>query len=247
MEKYISDSAKIGKNFKCGYGAVIQDDVTIGDNVQLGNYVIVYPSTQIGDGTSIQDYSVLGKLSRPGATSTIKAERHFSPLVIGQNCNIGTSVIIFEAASLANDITIGDGAFIRESCRISEFSLIGKGVVLENEISIGAHSKIQTNAYITAGTIIEDRVFIAPMVITTNDNFIGRTERRFALKKGPLFKKGARVGAGAIILPGIIVGKEAFIAAGSVVTKDVPDYKLAMGVPARVIRDVPEEELLENQ
>ncbi len=247
MEQYISKSAKIGKNFKSGYGTIIHNNVVIGDNVNVGNNVVIHPSTQIGDNTVIQDFSILGKSPQLSPTSTLKTKRTLLPLFIGRNCNIGTSVIIFEGASLTNNITVGDTAFIREECHIGDFVLIGKGVILENGTVVGPYTKIQTNAYITAGTTIEDKVFIAPLVITTNDNFMGRTERRFALKKGPLIKKGARVGAGAIILPGLTIGREVFIAAGSVVTKNVPDFKLVMGVPARVIRDVPKEELLKNQ
>lgn len=246
METYISDSAKIGKNFKCGYGVVIQDNVTIGDNIQLGNYVIIYASTVIGNGTVVQDYVVLGRPPKLSPSSTVKAEG-LSPLTTGEDCNIGTSTIVFAGTSLSNNVTLGDGVFIREKCKVGPFSVLGRGVAVENESSIGANCKIQTGAYVTAYTVLEDHVFIAPMVVTTNDNFMGRTEKRFELRKGPHIKKGARIGAGAVILPGIIVGEEAFIAAGAVVTRDVPDYKLVMGVPAKVVRDVPEEELLENQ
>jgi len=83
--------------------------------------------------------------------------------------------------------------------------------------------------------------------VTTNDNFMGRTERRKALMKGPTIRRGARVGGGAILCPGVEIGEEAFVGAGAVVTKDVPARKLVVGNPARVLRDVPDEELLENQ
>jgi acetyltransferase-like isoleucine patch superfamily enzyme len=94
---------------------------------------------------------------------------------------------------------------------------------------------------------IEDHVFIAPAVQTTNDNFMGRTEKRHALERGATIHRGARVGGGALLLPGIEIGEEAFVAAGAVVTRDVPARKLVIGVPARVVRDVNEDELLENQ
>ena len=96
----------------------------------------------------------------------------------------------------------------------------------------------------TAYSTIEEDVFIAPCVVTTNDNFMGRTERRHELVKGPTIRRGARVGGGAVLCPGIEIGEEAFVAAGAVVTKDVPPRMVAMGVPARATRPVADEELL---
>ena len=96
----------------------------------------------------------------------------------------------------------------------------------------------------TAYSTLEDDVFIAPCVVTTNDNFMGRTERRHELRKGPTIRRGARVGGGAVLLPGVEIGEEAFVGAGAVVTKDVPPRAVVVGNPARVLRDVPEDELL---
>jgi acetyltransferase-like isoleucine patch superfamily enzyme len=76
---------------------------------------------------------------------------------------------------------------------------------------------------------------------------MGRTERRHGLVKGPTIRRGARVGGGAILLPGIEVGEEAFVGAGAVVLRDVPPHAVVVGNPARQIRDVPGDELLENQ
>jgi acetyltransferase-like isoleucine patch superfamily enzyme len=81
-------------------------------------------------------------------------------------------------------------------------------------------------------------------VITTNDNFMGRTEKRHELVKGPTIRRGARVGGGAVLLPGIEIGEEAFVGAGAVVLQDVPPRAVVVGSPARQIREVPEEELL---
>jgi len=114
-------------------------------------------------------------------------------------------------------------------------------------VTVGALTKIQANAYITAYSTLEDNVFIAPGVVTTNDNYMGRTERRHALRRGPTIRRGARVGGGAILLPGIEIGEEAFVGAGAVVTKDVPPRTVVVGNPARVLRHVPADELLENR
>jgi acetyltransferase-like isoleucine patch superfamily enzyme len=91
--------------------------------------------------------------------------------------------------------------------------------------------------------MLEDKVFIAPRVITTNDNFMGRTEKRHALRKGPTIRRGARVGAGAVLCPAVEIGEEAFVGAGAVVVKDVPPRVVVVGNPARILRDVSPDEL----
>jgi acetyltransferase-like isoleucine patch superfamily enzyme len=136
---------------------------------------------------------------------------------------------------------------VRERCELGDEVVIGRGSHVENDTSIGARTRVQANAYLTAYSTVEEDVFIAPCVVTTNDNFMGRTEKRHALIKGPTIRRGARIGGGAILLPGIEIGEEAFVGAGAVVTRDVPARKLVVGNPARVLRDVADEELLENQ
>jgi acetyltransferase-like isoleucine patch superfamily enzyme len=105
-------------------------------------------------------------------------------------------------------------------------------------------TRIQAGAYITAYTTVEEHVFVAPCVVTTNDNFMGRTERRLELLRGPTIRRGARVGGGATLCPGVEIGEEAFVGAGAVVTRDVPPRTVVVGSPARVLREVPEDELL---
>jgi UDP-2-acetamido-3-amino-2,3-dideoxy-glucuronate N-acetyltransferase len=122
--------------------------------------------------------------------------------------------------------------------------VVGRGSLVENDTVVGAVTKIQAHAYITAYSTLEEHVFIAPCVVTTNDNFMGRTEKRLELMRGPTIRRGARVGGGAVICPGIEIGEEAFVGAGAVVVRDVPPRAVVVGNPARVLRDVPDDELL---
>ena len=157
---------------------------------------------------------------------------------------ISERATVFAGTRIGARCVIGDGAIVRERCTIGDDVVIGRGSLVENDTSIGTLTKIQAHAYITAYSLLEDNVFVAPCVVTTNDNFMGRTERRHELVKGPTIRRGARIGGGVVLLPGIEVGEEAFVGAGAVVIRDVPARALVVGNPARQIRDVPDEELL---
>jgi acetyltransferase-like isoleucine patch superfamily enzyme len=142
-------------------------------------------------------------------------------------------------------VILGDQSCVRERVEIGDDVVLGRGSLIENDTVVGALTKIQADAYITAYSTLEDNVFIAPCVVTTNDNFMGRTERRHGLVKGPTIRRGARVGGGAILCPAIEIGEDAFVGAGAVVTKDVPARTVVVGNPARVLRAVSDDELLD--
>jgi acetyltransferase-like isoleucine patch superfamily enzyme len=211
----------------------------------IAESAIVYPGTVICDGCKILDYAVVGKQPTLGPRSTTKQEE-LPPLELGPGTIISTAAIVFAGSRIGARVIVGDQACVRERCDVGDDVVIGRGALVENDTTIGALTKIQADAYITAYSTLEDDVFIAPRVITTNDNFMGRTERRHALRKGPTIGRGARVGAGAVLCPAVEIGEEAFIGAGAVVVNDVPPRVVVVGNPARVLRDVSPEELLEN-
>jgi acetyltransferase-like isoleucine patch superfamily enzyme len=144
-------------------------------------------------------------------------------------------------------VLVADLASIREDVAIGQYTIVGRGVTIEQRVNIGKRCKIETEVYITAISEIGDYCFIAPEVTFTNDNFMGRSEERFKYHQGAILQRGARVGANATILPGITIEKDGQVAAGAVVTKNVPAKKIVLGVPAKVLRDVPKAQLLENQ
>ena len=131
-----------------------------------------------------------------------------------------------------------------ERVTVGDDVILGRGSLVENDTTIGALTKIQADAYITAYSTLEEQVFIAPCVVTTNDNFMGRTERRHELIEYTIRRRGARVGGGAILCPGVEIGEEAFVGAGAVVTKDVPARMVVVGISAREFRGVPDDQLL---
>ena len=209
----------------------------------IADTAIVYPGTVVGEGCKILDYAVVGKQPTLSPRSTAKREE-LPPLELGAGTVVSTGAVVFAGTSVGERVIVGDQACVRERCSIGDDVVIGRGSLVENDTSVGALTKIQAHAYITAYSLLEEEVFIAPCVITTNDNFMGRTEQRHELVKGPTIRRGARVGGGCVLLPGIEIGEEAFIGAGAVVIRDVAPRAVVVGSPARQIREVPDEELL---
>ena len=207
---------------------------------------IVYEGTVLGEGVKVLEGAVVGKQPTLSPRSTAKREP-LPPATIGDGTIVSTGAIVFAGSVIGARVILGDQSCVRERVEIGDDVVLGRGSYIENDTTVGALTKIQAEAYITAYSTLEDNVFIAPCVVTTNDNWMGRTEQRFGSIKGPTIRRGARVGGGAILCPGVEIGVEAFVGAGAVVTKDVPARKLVVGNPARVLRDVPDEELLENQ
>jgi acetyltransferase-like isoleucine patch superfamily enzyme len=210
---------------------------------EIAETAVVYPGTVVGEGCRILDYAVVGKQPTLSPRSTA-AREELPPLELGPGTIVSTGAIVFAGTTVGARAIVGDQACVRERCTIGDDVVIGRGSLVENDTTVGDRSKIQAEAYVTAYSTLEEDVFIAPCVVTTNDNFMGRTERRHELRKGPTIRHGARIGGGAVLLPGIEVGEEAFVGAGGVVLGDVPPRALVVGNPARQIRDVPEDELL---
>jgi acetyltransferase-like isoleucine patch superfamily enzyme len=204
---------------------------------------VVHPGTVLGDGVRVLEHAVVGKQPTLSPRSTAKREP-LPPTVIGAGTVVSSGAIVFAGSAIGDRVILGDQSCVRERVTIGDDVVVGRGTLVENDTTIGAMTRIQADAYITAYSTLEEHVFVAPCVVTTNDNFMGRTERRLELLAGPTIRRGARVGGGAILCPGVEIGEEAFVGAGAVVTKDVPPRVVVVGSPARVLRDVPAEELL---
>lgn len=244
---YISESAVLGKDVKIGYFVVIEEKVEIGNNCIIGNNVVIHKGTKIGNNVRIDDNTVIGKQPMRAVNSIFKDEKELPDAIIHDGCLIGAGTIIYCGCSIGENTLVADLSTIRENVSIGSKTIIGRGVAIENFCKVGSNCKLETNGYITAYSEVEDNVFIAPGVVTSNDNFAARSKERYKHFKGVTVRKGARIGAQATILPGKVIHEDGFVAAGSVVTKDVEAKKIVKGNPAKIFKDVPEEQLLKNQ
>ena len=244
---YVSDTCKMSENVKLGKFVVVEDNVVIGENCIIGNNVVIHADSVIGNNVRIDDNTVIGKLPMRSVNSIFKDEDNLEGCKIGDGCLIGAGVIIYVGCKIGDNTLVADLATIRENVSIGSKTIIGRGTAVENFCTVGSFCKLETNVYLTAYSQVEDNVFIAPGVVTSNDNFAARSKERYKHFKGVTIKKGGRVGAQATILPGKIINEDGFVAAGSVVTKDVKCKEIVVGNPAKFIREVPDDQLLKNQ
>jgi acetyltransferase-like isoleucine patch superfamily enzyme len=230
-----------------GHNSVVHEDVKIGTNCRIGSGVVIHAGSVIGNNVRIDDNTVIGKLPMKAALSAVTQDQQLDPCIIADDCMIGAMVVIYRGCTVRTRVMVADLASLRENVEVGEYTIIGRGVTIENKVRVGSRCKLETEAYITALSEIGDGCFIAPEVTFTNDNFLGRTKDRFKYHKGVTMKRGSRIGANVTVLPGLTLGEDALVADGSVVTRDVPARKIVLGSPAKIWRDVPTDQLLENQ
>ncbi len=155
---------------------------------------------------------------------------------------------VHESSYIDEDVEIGEGTRIWHFCHVQSGARIGKNCTLgqnvnvSNNVTVGSGCKIQNNVSLYEGVVLEDDVFCGPSCVFTNDlTPRARYPKGREDYKKTVVKEGASIGANATIVCGNVIGKYAMVAAGAVVTKDVPDYALVAGVPARVVGEMDEE------
>jgi acetyltransferase-like isoleucine patch superfamily enzyme len=225
-------------------GLVLGDDVVLPDSVALGAHVVIHPGTVLGEDCVVQDHAVLGKPPKLARTSSAPKEPP-PPLIVGAGSAICAGAVVLAGARIGADVIVGDQSFVRERSTIGDGTVIGRGSAVDNDVTIGARVRVQTLCYLTAWSVVEDDVFVGPGVNTTNDDTMSRHGREYRLR-GATLRRACRIGGSAVLTPGVEVGEEAFVAAGAVVTRDVPARGVVMGLPGRVVREVGDEDLLER-
>jgi acetyltransferase-like isoleucine patch superfamily enzyme len=228
------ETMKIGNNVSIGPFAVVGPDVRLGDDVVIHPHVVLEGVVEIGDDVVVLPGAHVGRLPTPTAAVSRKPGRS-GPVVIGAGSSIGSHAVVYTNVSIGDQTLIGDGVSVREGNRIGSGCWIGRCVTINYDSVIGDGSRILDLTAITGNCRIGSDVFISCLVSTVNDNAFGRVGYDEGAIVGPTVEDGASVGAGAVLLPAVVIGSHAIVGAGAVVTRDVRPGVTVMGIPAREV------------
>ena len=234
----VNENAKVSNSAIIPETAVLHENVVIEDDVVLHDHVVLYPGTIVERGVEIYDNCVIGKLpTTPGSTARTYSSE-YGQTIIGENTILCPGVVLYTETRIGHNTLLGDNCSIREKCIVGDFCIISRNVSVNYETEIGNYTKIMDNSHITGNMKIGNHVFISVLVASTNDNSMGRDADAADHLAGPVVEDYVTIGAGASLLPGVIIGQNSIVGASALVTRDVPAGKVVMGIPAKVIRDV---------
>lgn len=231
----VFEPREAGQNIVVGPYAVIEGQVKLGSNIKIHPHVVITGAVEIGDNVEILPFAYIGRL--PSTSPAIKKQDESHELVtkISSGSVIGPHAIIYAGCQFDQDCLVGDAASVREKVIVGRQVIVGRHVTIGPNVKIGARTRIVDFAHITGETIIGEDVFISTHVCSANDNSFA-TGKNIVLK-GQIIGNRVHVGLGAMLLPGISIGDDSVIGAGTIVTKNIPAGKVALGQPARIIRD----------
>jgi len=221
-----------------GLNIKMDEEVFISEKMMLPHNIL------LGAGVKISSGAVIGANTIIGYSEKVNGQSRTETTEIGENAVIRSGTVIYCGSRIGADSKIGHNCVLRENTLIGHDTYIGTLSCIEGDTTIGNYVGIQSHGYITKYCVIGDYTFIAPQFVGANDaamshrraahgeNLIGFTTGRYV-----------RIAVGVVALPGVHFGEGCIVGAGSVVTKDVPEYVVVMGVPARVVRPAPREDV----
>jgi acetyltransferase-like isoleucine patch superfamily enzyme len=211
-------------------GLLVGPSVTIDDGAVIGAYVVLHALVRIGPAAVVQHHAVIGKPPLLGETSRAPRIAAAETVIDG---SVGAGTVVCAGAVVHAGAIVGDHSLVREGVVVAERCVLSHGVAIGWGVALGTHVRVRNNAVIAPSTIVEDEVFIGPNVAIADHNAMGHEPGGRTPLSGAALRRGCRIGSSATILPGVEVGEDAIVAAGAVVTRDVPAGTTVVGVPAR--------------
>ena len=222
----VGSRARLTGDVKTDEGVFIDSNAVISGPLEIGRHTYIGSNCFLG----FPDSKELNELISSQRVANKKATK------IGEYCIIRPGTSIYSNVKIAHRVLIGHNVLVREGVSIGSETKLGTNVVVDGQTTIGSRVSIQTGVYICTYSTIEDSVFLGPCCIFTNDKYA--IQKPFKLV-GPIVKKGASIGANALLFPGVTVGEGAVVGSQALVNTDVPARTIFAGIPARKIKDVP--------
>jgi acetyltransferase-like isoleucine patch superfamily enzyme len=226
-------------------GSALARGAEVGAGTFVGRGATIYPGVRLGSDCVVLDGAVIGRIPIPTGTTTRHVETAFGTVVIGDGSIVGANAVLYTNTRFGRSVLLGDLSSVREGCDVGDGAILGRGVMALYDCTIGRFSRIQDQVHLVGDMTVEEHVFVGMGTVTTNDNdvYLARFGHRSTdmTQRGPTIRRLAMIGAGSTILPNLEIGEGAFVAAGAVVTRDVPAWTVYAGVPAREVRAVPDD------
>ena len=196
------------------------------------NTSIIYEGVSLGAGSVVEDFCILGAPPRGTKNGELVT-------TIGEGSVIRSHAVIYAGNVIGKNFQTGNKVNIRELNHIGDNVSVGTLSVIEHHVQIGNNVRIHTQAFIPEFSVLEDGCWIGPNVVLTNAKYPLSPEAKHTLA-GPVIRRGAKIGANATLLPGVVIGENALVGAGAVVVRAVPAGAVVAGNPARIIRPISE-------
>lgn len=192
----------------------------------------IFPNVELGADSQIGAFAIIGEPPRGKKPGELETR-------IGARAVIRSHTVIYAGNVIGNDFQTGHGALVREENQIGDNVSIGSHSIVEHHVVIGNGVRIHSNVFVPEFSILEDDCWLGPNVVVTNARY-PRSKNVKETLKGATIKRGAKIGAHATLLPGIVIGENALVGAGAVVVRDVPAGAVVVGNPARVVKRIEE-------
>lgn len=196
----------------------------------MENRVKVHRNVTLGRNSVLGDFVIIGLPPEGRADGEL-------PTVIGDDAVIRSHTVIYAGSRIGRNFRTGHHALIREECTIGNDVSVGSGTVVEHHVVLRDGARVHSQAFLPEHTVLEEGAWIGPKVAVTNARY-PRSPRVKQDLRGVRIGRNAKVGANSTLLPGVVLGEQCLVGAGSVVTRDVPAGKVVAGNPARVINDI---------